>query len=243
MLGSIWERRRTKAAATAIAGVALLAALAAPTPASAASADENLLLTLTNTVRASVGVPGLTLDSTLSNIARQWSQVMAGQNNISHNPNYKSQVEANGFDNWVKTGENVGMGPTVQAIQNALVASPGHYRNMTDGDFTKVGIGIVFANNTFWITVDFLALDGSPAPAPAPAPVVTSPPKTAPPAPVTTTPPPPPPTTTTAPPPPPTTTTTVPPTTTTTVAPPPPSSLPMQLALMVQQVRALGTHK
>lgn len=241
MLGITRPGRTGRAAAAAVVSIALFASLAVPSAAASPASDESLLLTLTNTVRAGVGVPALSLDGSLSSIARQWAAYMGSQNNISHNPNLKAQIEAAGFSDWRKTGENVGMGPTVQAIQNALVNSAGHYRNMVDGDFQKVGIGIVYANNSVWVVVDFLMTDSGggpiPAPAPAPAPVVTEPPATAPPPP-----PAPPTTTTTTEPPPPPTTTTVPPTTTT-LPPPPPSSLPMQLALMVQQVRALGAHK
>src|SRR5205085_1979337 len=96
--GAAWSAWRLskgrRAGAAAVAILALFAGLAAPAPAYAASADESLLLTLTNTVRATVGVPGLALDATLSNIARQWAGVMASQNNISHNANFKAQLEA-----------------------------------------------------------------------------------------------------------------------------------------------------
>src|SRR5262245_37173914 len=144
MLGIIRPGLTRRAATAAVASVALFATLAVPSDASTPAADESILLTLTNTVRATVGVPALSLDPALSSIARQWAAVMGQQNNISHNPNYKAQIEAAGFSNWRKTGENVGMGPTVQAIQNALVNSPGHYANITDGSFQKVGIGIVY---------------------------------------------------------------------------------------------------
>ena len=249
-------RRPGRLIATGI-GVALLSLLAVPAQVSAATADESKLITLTNSVRASVGAAPLALDGTLSNIARGWAQVMAGNNAISHNPNYQGQVEAAGF-NWRRLAENVGMGPTVEIVHQALVNSPGHYANMTNPAYTMVGIGVANGGGYVWVVENFLTVAGStPAPAPAPAPEPTppptsppAPPRTTPPAPPPTEPPPPPPTTTTTtttepptttttvPP----TTTTVPPTTTTTVALPPPSGLPLLLAQMVQQVKGLGNR-
>lgn len=240
--------RRGRLVGAALA-VVLMAMLSAPT-AAAASAEESFLLTLTNGVRATVGAPALVLDGPLSSIARQWAASMASQNNISHNPNLKDQIEAAGYTNWTRTGENVGMGPTVQLIQDALIKSPGHYKNIVEPAFQRVGIGIVVANGTVWVVVDFLTLGAAAPPPPPPAPAITSPaPAPAPAttkAPITTTPPPPS-TTTTAPPPPPTTTTTIAPVTAppapTTSVPPPSSGLALQLALMLQQLKALNAPR
>ena len=227
--------------------VGLLSLIMSPTAAAAASADETLLLTLTNTARAAAGAPALTLDSGLSAIARNWASSMASAGAISHNDGVKSQLAAAGYD-WRKTGENVGMGPTVASIHEALLASPGHFRNIVDPDFRRVGLGIVIAKNTVWIVQNFLMPAGSgavasakavaaaveePAPAP-PAPATT--PTTRPAAKVTTTVAPAPTTTTTS--------TTLPPAPTTTVAAPVPpvQGLPLRLTLMLQQLKSLPTR-
>jgi hypothetical protein len=236
----------------------LVAALAAP--ARAGGLEESSLLTLTNTVRVAAGAPGLSADGTLSSIARNWASTMASQGGISHNPNLKAQIEAAGID-WRKTGENVGFGPTLQSVHDALVASSGHYRNIVDASFDRIGIGVVVSGGSVWVVQVFLTTAGPPPPAPAPQPEPapapaprrtfvpdpTPPPAPAPepaPVPVPVTEPPPlqatTTTTTTAP----TTTTTVAPTTTTTVVLPPPSAgLPLQLALMVEQLKALGAAR
>lgn len=218
----------------------VLSLVAAPTGAAATGALESTLLTLTNTARAAAGVPAVTLDSSLSDIARDWANSMAAANGISHNPDVKAQLSAAGIG-WRKTGENVGMGPSLTSIHEALLASPGHFRNIVDPDFDKVGLAVVVTGNTLWLVQNFVMSRSAAAPAPAaapePAPVVTAAPSTAPP-------------TTKAPKP---TTTTVPaPTTTTTTAPPPPSTtvapvtpaqgLPLRLTLMVQQLRALPSR-
>ncbi|MGH9223543.1 MAG: CAP domain-containing protein [Acidimicrobiales bacterium] len=238
--------------AASVTLVTLAGLLAVPARVGAATADEAKLISLTNSVRASAGAPPLALDGTLSSISRQWAQVMASNNAISHNPNYRGQIEGAGF-NWRGLAENVGMGPTVEHVHQALVNSPSHYTNMVNGSYTRVGIGIVSSGGYVWVVQNFLNVAGStPAPAPAPAPEPTpaptsppAPPRTAAPAtPPSTSPPttpaPRPTTTTTTEPP--ATTTTVAPTTTTTVALPPPAGLPLLLAQMVQQVKSLGNR-
>lgn len=215
--------------------------LAVPvTPAQAAAGDVSLLLTLTNTVRAAAGSAPLTLDPALSSIAAGWAQSMAAAGNISHNPNLKAQIEG-AFSDWRKTGENVGFGPTLQSVQDALVASAGHYHNMVDGDFTKVGLAVLNSGGLVWIVEVFLSVSASPAPAPDAAPAPDPAPAPAPRQVATTEPPPPPPTTTE--PPTTTTTTTIPPTTTTVVLPPPSPGLPLQLTLMLEQLKAIGTAR
>jgi len=102
---------------------------------------------------------------------------------------------------------------------NAFVASPGHYKTLTDPRFTLIGVGTVHGPDGMLYTAhEFMTLSGSPAPRPTPT--VTVPPVTTPttarvavaakPVAVVTT-------TTTAPPPTTTLDTTPPPTTTTTL--------------------------
>lgn len=221
--------------------VGLLGMLAAPARASAGSALETTLLTLTNTARAAAGVPAVALDGTLSDIARNWASQMAAAGRISHNPDIKGDLRAAGVE-WRKSGENVGMGGSLASIHEALLASPGHFRNIVDPDFDRVGLGVVVTGNTLWLVQNFvMSRSGTAAAAPAaaaPAPVVTAAPSTAPattraPRPTTTAPPE---TTTT------TSTTLAPAPSTTTAALPPAQGLPLRLTLMVQQLRALPTR-
>jgi hypothetical protein len=213
--------------------VALLAAI--PASASAAGADESVLLALTNSARAAAGAGPLTLDSGLSDVARRWASSMAANGAISHNTNLRNEIGSG----WGKYGENVGYGGAVEVVHDLLLKSPAHYANIVDREFTSVGLGVVRANGLVWLVqVFFTPASSSGAMAPlaaapvapvvtAAAPKVTTPPTTAPkPAPTTTS---------TS-----TTTTTVSPVPPTTVAAAPTSGLPLQVTLMVQQLRVLG---
>ncbi|HKY49530.1 MAG TPA: CAP domain-containing protein [Acidimicrobiia bacterium] len=78
---------------------------------------------------------GLAANGELNNYARWWAKQMADSGNFSH-----SDI-ASLLDPWSTVGENIGYGPSVTSVFNALVASSGHYQNMVDPRFTSVGVG------------------------------------------------------------------------------------------------------
>ncbi len=177
--------------AVAVVSASLLGgSLAAP----AAAADPGFeadFVARVNGARSSKGLGTLTTDSELTAIARRWSQRMAADNRLSHNPNLAKEVT----QDWEKLAENVGVGPGVEEIHNAFMNSAPHRANILDGALTHIGVGVVVdPSGQIWVTQVFMRLRGGGGTA--------SP-------------------TTTAAPPPPTTTTTSPRTTTTTGAPAP----------------------
>jgi hypothetical protein len=140
-------------------------------PARADAGDADRLLGLTNQVRASQGLPALSMDSQLTSVAQAWATELASRGVISHNPSVRSQVVG-----WKIVGENVGVGGTVDAVHAGFVASPTHYANLVDSAYTKVGFGIVRPDARIFV-VEVFMLPKSAAPAAvtqaqaAPAPV------------------------------------------------------------------------
>lgn len=129
-------------------------------------AAESAFVAKINALRATKGLGQLRVDPELTSIARAWAGRMAARGDISHNPGFTKQVQAN----WVKLGENVGMGPTVENLHKAFVASPTHYKNLVDGDFELIGVGVVVAGDgTLFTAHQFEKLAPSTTPAPAPA--------------------------------------------------------------------------
>ena len=161
--------------------------------AAASSSDEAAFVAALNNVRVNAGLPPLTVDVQLANLARGHAQTMADAGSIFH----ASPITAGYSGPWVKMGENVGFGPSVSNLTNAFVASPSHYANITDPAFTHIGVGVVWKSNLIYTTHRFLQ---------APQTTTTTTTTTKPP--TTTTAPPSQPTTTTTPPSQPTTTTT-----------------------------------
>lgn len=150
----------------ALALVMATTVVAAPAPASATPAGEARMLALTNQLRASAGVTALALDGEVSAVARAWAQQMASDGNISHNPNYGSQI-----DGWSSLAENVGMGTGVDAVHQALAASAVHRANLVSPDFTLIGIGVVDTGTMVFVVQNFVRPAAAAARAPAPAPV------------------------------------------------------------------------
>jgi len=188
--------------------------------ASASGSDEAAFVSALHQVRANVGLPALTLNSQLSNLSRGHAQVMADAGSIFH----ADPISAGYNGPWSKMGENVGSGGGVQTLVNAFVASPSHYRNIIDPDFTQIGVGVVWLENALYTTHRFIQVPGETA-----ATTTTAPPATT--APPTTSPP----TATTAPP----TATTAPSTTLPPLAPP--SIDAARVVILVGMVELVGT--
>jgi hypothetical protein len=142
------------------AGLASVMALTVvPEPAFAdTGSDEATFVAKLNGLRASRGLRPLGVDGNLANMARGWSSQMASRGGISHNPNMASQAPGN----WARLGENVGMGPNVDSLHNALVNSPSHYANMVNGYYDSVGVGVVQSGGTMFVTFNFMATAGAP---------------------------------------------------------------------------------
>ncbi len=213
---------RTLLSVTVLAAVLVGGSLAAP--AAADPGAEGDFVGRVNGARSGRGLGTLSTDGELTAIARRWSQRMANDNRLSHNPNLSREVT----QDWEKLAENVGVGPSVEDIHNAFMNSAPHRANILDGALTHIGVGVVVdPSGQIWVTQVFMRLrgggggaapptttaappptttttrpratttTGAPAPAPAPSPTP-APTPTAPRAPRSTTTTTPPPTTATA---------------------------------------------
>lgn len=134
---------RTLATGTALLTIGLAGAVTLAAPAGAANGPvtgvgESQFVSATNSARASAGKAPYVVRGDLVAVARAQAARMAAKGDIWHNPNLSTDVT-----NWRFVGENVGMGPSVGAIQNAFMNSTSHRDNILDGDFTEVGIGTV----------------------------------------------------------------------------------------------------
>ncbi|HVE45398.1 MAG TPA: CAP domain-containing protein [Acidimicrobiales bacterium] len=127
-------------------------ALAGPAAADTGS-DEMAFVQKLNELRAAHGLSALGTKGELFEVARRWSGRMAAAGGISHNPDLAGQAPAN----WARLGENVGIGPSVQALHEAFIASPLHFKNMIDPNFDWVGVGVVNGPpGIIYVTVNFM---------------------------------------------------------------------------------------
>lgn len=134
----------------------------AQTPASGSSIDnlsfEQQVVTLVNEQRAANGLAGLTLNESLSNVARIKSQDMHDNNYFSHtSPTYGSpfdMLKTFGIS-YRAAGENIAMGyQTPQAVVDGWMNSPGHRANILNSSYTQIGVGYV-ADGSYW-TQEFI---------------------------------------------------------------------------------------
>jgi uncharacterized protein YkwD len=131
-------RPRALFAALALA-VALLAGCLPP--------EEQSFLDRTNQLRASTGVAALAVHPSLNAKAQDWAEHMAATDHLYHS----TLSDGLGDVRWTTLGENVGRssrnGDWVLKLHDKLVSSPGHYRNLVDGRFTHMGVGVATAAN------------------------------------------------------------------------------------------------
>jgi hypothetical protein len=123
---------------------------------------ESQLLSLTNADRARAGLAPLVTSSTLTSIARSWSDHMAATKSLTHDPSLASRVSG-----WSSLGENIAMAYSAKQAESLFMGSSGHRANILKAAYNRVGIGVSRASDgSYWFTVDFEQTSGyHPAPA------------------------------------------------------------------------------
>ena len=68
--------------------------------------------------------------------AQAWAEKLARENTLYHS-NLPDGIHVR----WCSLGENVGYGPSIDAIEKAYMASPGHRANILSTKWNGVGVG------------------------------------------------------------------------------------------------------
>lgn len=115
------------------------------------------VLALVNQARAEVGLPGLTLNSTLLSAAHVRASEIAVS--FSHTrPDGRSCFTA--WDEagvtYMTAGENIAAGQTSpEDVMNSWLNSPGHYANITNANFTELAVGCYYVPGSeygyYWV--------------------------------------------------------------------------------------------
>jgi uncharacterized protein YkwD len=145
------------AAAVVTSGVTVATNAAAPVTAQAATSDEaynaiiQQILTETNAAREQNGLEPLTLNPQINPVAQAWSEKMASNGAMTHNPEYSFQIPGD----WQQVGENVAYGYKPSEVVTAWMNSEGHRANIL-GNYTDIGLGYYIdgAGRT-WYTQNF----------------------------------------------------------------------------------------
>lgn len=148
--------RRTRAALlSALLLVGLLASTLTPSVAGAGRITRReRLYALTNQTRIEHDRNRLRVADRVSRYAKRHSQAMADKGYLFHSNTGALQQVLAPYD-WSIGGENVGVGGTVESIQDAFMRSRPHRRNILRTSFRHMAVGIVRQDGRLWITVIF----------------------------------------------------------------------------------------
>jgi uncharacterized protein YkwD len=167
--------RAASAALLASIVITIVVLLSTPTGAGALNADGEAYFAKINALRTSLGLGSLQLDPELTGLAQAWAEHMAATDSLAHPPDITQGVTSP----WTRLGDNMASGPTFDSTWQALVESPVHYKNLTDPEFTHVGIGVAYLPDGTQYTHEwFMTLppvDLVPEPEPEPEPLVLPP--------------------------------------------------------------------
>ena len=129
-------RSRSLFASLAMLVLAGSVVLAAPAE---AWSDLDTAYAMTNDVRSWEGLGPLSWDDSLAGIAQAWAEDLAWHGRLRHNPWLADQMWG-----WWAWGENVGYGPSIEAIQDGWYWSWPHWENMVWSGYSSIGIGIAY---------------------------------------------------------------------------------------------------
>jgi len=138
------------------AGALLVALLAAASPAGANPSETAAV----NRDRASSGLRALADDGGLNRISLDHTRDMVSQNRLFHTADLGGAVSSVHPD-WIRIGENVGVGSSFAAVQQAFMNSSTHRANVL-GDYQLVGTATVTGpDGRVWVTETFAKLAGA----------------------------------------------------------------------------------
>jgi uncharacterized protein YkwD len=112
------------------------------------------MLSLTNQAREAHDRADVKLNWLLSRYARHHSLEMANKGYVYHSDN-DALVSILSPYHFSVGGENVGVGSTVDGLQDAFMASPPHRDNILRTAFDHVAIGMASVDGHLWVTVIF----------------------------------------------------------------------------------------
>lgn len=147
--------RRTGAAAVVVLLVVGLSVSSFGTAASAGQITRReRMLRLTNEARVDHDRRRVALVDRLSLYAKRHSEAMAETGHLYHSDSSVLQKVLDPYD-WSIGGENVGVGGSVDSLQDAFMASKIHRENILRSEFDHTAIGMVRRDGSLWVTVIF----------------------------------------------------------------------------------------
>jgi uncharacterized protein YkwD len=115
---------------------------------------RRMMLAYTNEDRREHDRRALDFAARLSRYAKDHSQAMARKGYLFHSSEQQLRDALAGYD-WEIGGENVGVGGSLEGLQDAFMASKLHRQNVLREAYRDAAVGIVREDDRIWITVIF----------------------------------------------------------------------------------------
>jgi uncharacterized protein YkwD len=112
------------------------------------------MLGLTNEDRIRHDRVRLDFASRISRYAKRHSEAMARKGNLFHSTEDQLR-RALERSEWSLAGENVGVGNSLESLEDAFMASKLHRQNILRPSFRDAAVGIVREHGRLWVTVIF----------------------------------------------------------------------------------------
>ena len=112
------------------------------------------MLALTNSDRTYHDRAALSFAERLAAYAKSHSEAMAKKGYIYHSTGDQLREALEGYK-WELGGENVGVGASLESLEDAFMASVPHRKNILRRVYDHAAVGIARADDRIWITVIF----------------------------------------------------------------------------------------
>jgi uncharacterized protein YkwD len=129
--------------------VALVASLSLLT--ACLGSAQTQVLTELNADRTAAKLRTLPTQADAQRKAQAWAEKLARENKLYH-----STLSDGIKVRWCSLGENVGYGPSIAAVQDAYMKSPGHKANILNTKWNGVGVGYAKNGNRVYTVQVFI---------------------------------------------------------------------------------------
>jgi uncharacterized protein YkwD len=137
-----------------ISGLLLLGAASGSAVGDERFGPRRHMLALTNSDRVHHERSALSFAERLAAYAKSHSEAMADKGYIYHSTGDQLREALEGY-NWELGGENVGVGASLESLEDAFMASDPHRKNILRRLYDHAAVGIARADDRIWVTVIF----------------------------------------------------------------------------------------
>ena len=154
MVGFASGRRPLRVVAFVLAALLVVAFVTSDTNAEERHGRRRQMLSLTNDDRRHHERKALDFATAISDYAKAHSRAMAREGYLFHSTEERLRNLLDGR-NWSIAGENVGVGSTLESLEDAFMDSKKHRENILRREFLHAAVGVVRQGGRLWVTVIF----------------------------------------------------------------------------------------